>query len=158
MFYFNKRLFREKKGFPVLMKLSCSLSRVLSAQSSKKDWTSPIPDPSSSFSRGFFLSSASSASLFFSVSSLPQVSLSRVTGLKPLSSPALLPPLAPAFLSSLSVRLDAVSSMLLSFLEKETYVPLNPPMNAYSEKASDSWHVVFNLADVVFDTPAPVDW
>ncbi|PHJ21598.1 hypothetical protein CSUI_004556, partial [Cystoisospora suis] len=87
-----------------------------------------------------------------------EVSLSGVVDLDLLSSPALLPPLAPAFLSSLSLRLNSVSSMLLSFLEKETYIPLNPPEQAYSEKALDSWHLVFNLVDAVFTTPAPIDW
>ncbi|PFH36440.1 hypothetical protein BESB_046320 [Besnoitia besnoiti] len=87
-----------------------------------------------------------------------EVTLSRVTALPPLAVPPLLPPLAPAFLSSLSVRLNSVSTTLLSFLEKDTFVPVNPPLRGFSEKAADCWHVVFNLASAVLESPAPIDW
>ncbi|CBZ51985.1 conserved hypothetical protein [Neospora caninum Liverpool] len=89
---------------------------------------------------------------------LLEVTLSRVTALAPLAVPPLLPPLAPAFLSSISVRLNSFSSTLLSFLEKDTFVPVNPPESGYSEKAADCWHVIFNLAAAVLENPAPIDW
>ncbi|KFG32876.1 hypothetical protein TGDOM2_242780A, partial [Toxoplasma gondii GAB2-2007-GAL-DOM2] len=87
-----------------------------------------------------------------------EVTLSRVSALQPLAIPPLLPPMAPAFLSSVSVRLDAVSSMLRSFLERDSLVPVDPPHSSYSEKAADCWHVVCNLAAAVLETPAPISW